>query len=186
MTFLPSLTTTITSTLSPSPKQQQRKAISATYVGIYTRAMNSPQILSAPCASTPLQISDRSDMTRDDFICRLNAFKLDKSQYVVTAGGSLLLHGIRESTHDIDLSCTSNLADELEAKGFSTTVIANGLRRIEIAEDFEVYEDMSLPDFEIIDGIPAMTINEVIAMKKALGRKKDFRDLELIEKHLNK
>lgn len=125
-------------------------------------------------------------MTRDDFIRRLNNSQLDKSQYVVTAGGSLLLHGIREETHDIDLSCTSSLADELEAKGFSTTVTANGHRRIEIAEDFEIYEDISLPNFIIIDGIPAMTIDEVIAMKKQLGREKDFRDLELIEKYLNK
>ena len=110
---------------------------------------------------------------------------LDKKRYVVTAGGSLLLHGIRTETRDIDLSCTKALADELVAKGFSVSQ-RYGKRRIELAEDFEVYEESSLPDFVLIDGIPAMTLDEVIAMKKRMAREKDLRDLELIEKCLNK
>ncbi len=124
-------------------------------------------------------------MTRSEFIRRLEDSALDKSQYVVTAGGSLLLHGIRTETRDIDLSCTKALADELVAKGFSVTQ-RYGKRRIELAEDFEVYEEPSLPDFVLIDGIPAMTLDEVIAMKKRMAREKDLRDLELIEKYLNK
>ena len=124
-------------------------------------------------------------MTRADFIRRLEAAGLDKSQYVVTAGGSLLLHGIRTETQDIDLSCTKALADELVAKGFSVSQ-RYGKRRIELAEDFEVYEEHSLPDLVLIDGIPAMTLDEVIAMKKRMAREKDLRDLELIEKYLNK
>lgn len=124
-------------------------------------------------------------MTRSEFIRRLTDADLDKTQYVVTAGGSLLLHGIRTETRDIDLSCTKALADELVAKGFSVSQ-RYGKRRIELAEDFEVYEEPSLPDFVLIDGIPAMTLDEVIAMKKRMARKKDLRDLELIEKYLNK
>ena len=124
-------------------------------------------------------------MTRSEFIRRLEDSALDKSQYVVTAGGSLLLHGIRTETRDIDLSCTKALADELVAKGFPVSE-RYGKRRIELAEDFEVYEEPSLPDFVLIDGIPAMTLDEVIAMKKRMAREKDLRDLELIEKYLNK
>ena len=124
-------------------------------------------------------------MTRSEFIRRLTDADLDKTQYVVTAGGSLLLHGIRTETRDIDLSCTKALADELVAKGFSVSQ-RYGKRRIELAEDFEVYEEPSLPDFVLIDGIPAMTLDEVIAMKKRMAREKDLRDLELIEKYLNK
>ena len=124
-------------------------------------------------------------MTRSEFIRRLTDADLDKTQYVVTAGGSLLLHGIRTETRDIDLSCTKALADELVAKGFSVSQ-RYGKRRIELAEDFVVYEEPSLPDFVLIDGIPAMTLDEVIAMKKRMAREKDLRDLELIEKYLNK
>ena len=124
-------------------------------------------------------------MNKEEFIKKLKASRLDPSHYVVTAGGSLLLHGIREETQDIDLSVTADLAQKLIASGFTQSV-RYGKRRIEISEDFEVYEEPSLPDFVLIDGIPAMTLDEVIAMKKRMGREKDLRDLELIEKFLNK
>ena len=124
-------------------------------------------------------------MNRGEFIKKLQDADLAPEHYVVTAGGSLLLHGIREETQDIDLACTASLAQKLIDDGFPQSV-RYGKRRIEIAEDFEVYEETSLPDFVLIDGIPAMTLDEVIAMKKRMGRDKDLRDLELIEKFLNK
>ena len=124
-------------------------------------------------------------MRRDEFINRLKAEGFDTSQYVVTAGGSLLLHGIRTETQDIDLACTAKLARELMAQGYTESV-RYGRRRIELSEDFEVYENEPLPDFVMIDGIPAMTLDEVITMKKRMAREKDLRDLELIEKFLNK
>ena len=124
-------------------------------------------------------------MTRSEFIKKLKNANLPPTEYVVTAGGSLLLHGIRTETQDIDLACTAKLAQNLISQGFAESV-RYGTRRIEISEDFEVYENDSLPDFVIIDDIPAMTLDEVVAMKKRMGREKDLRDLELIENFLNK
>ena len=125
-------------------------------------------------------------MDRAEFINRLKIAGFDDTEYVVTAGGAMLLHGIRHTTRDIDLSCSAKLADELESRGFKTSTLENGRRRIELAEDFEIYEESSLPEFVVIDDIPTMTIDAIIAMKKRLGREKDFRDLELIEKQLTR
>ena len=39
-----------------------------------------------------------------------------KNRWMIT-GSAMVLYGIREQTHDIDLGCTKQLADRLEAEG---------------------------------------------------------------------
>jgi hypothetical protein len=39
---------------------------------------------------------------------------------------------------------------------------------------------------EMIDGVPFMNLNELRAFKLAMGREKDMRDVELIDKFQNK
>lgn len=121
-------------------------------------------------------------MNREDIIKRLNELNLPKDSYWICAGSAMAMYGLREETHDIDLGCTKKLADEIEIK-YPTSLRGNR-RRIELAEDIEMYEEMCVGDINLIDDLPVVSLNSVLKMKKALNRPKDKKDIEIIEKYL--
>ena len=92
----------------------------------------------------------------------------------------MVLYGLREQTSDIDLGCTSELADYLQEKGFPIKQLPDGTRKIVVAEDVEIFENWLEDRVERFEGIPVISIQGLIWMKRALGREKDFRDIQLI------
>lgn len=92
----------------------------------------------------------------------------------------MVLYGLREQTSDIDLGCTSELADYLQEKGFPTKQLPDGTRKIVVAEDVEIFENWLEDRVERFEGVPVISIQGLIGMKRALGREKDFRDIQLI------
>ena len=52
-------------------------------------------------------------MKRSDIIERLSSLPFQKSDYWVVTGAAMVLHGLKEEARDIDLGCSSSLADEL-------------------------------------------------------------------------
>ena len=87
---------------------------------------------------------------------------------------------MRKQTSDIDLGCTSELADFLQEKGFPVEQLPDGTRKIVVAEDVEIFENWLEDRVERFEGIPVISIQGLIWMKRALGREKDFRDIQLI------
>lgn len=120
-------------------------------------------------------------MNRQDIITRLEALDLDKTQYWVITGSAMVLYGLRNQTHDIDLGCTRQLADSLQNQGCPTTVMADGTRKIQLQKDIEVFENWIFDGVTTIEDIPVISLNGLVEMKKALGREKDRRDIALIE-----
>lgn len=92
----------------------------------------------------------------------------------------MVLYGLRKQTSDIDLGCTSELADYLQEKGFPVEQLPDGTRKIVVAEDVEIFENWLEDRVERFEGIPVISIQGLIWMKRALGREKDFRDIQLI------
>lgn len=123
-------------------------------------------------------------MNRTEIIERLSAFPYDASEYWLITGGAMVLYGIREETSDIDLGCTARLADRLEADGYLHAVRANGKRWFKVGSDIELFEDWLYDTITLVEGIPVISIQGLIDMKRGLGREKDTRDVELIEKYL--
>lgn len=113
---------------------------------------------------------------------RLQELPFSKKEYWVVAGGAMVLHGFRPKTHDIDLGCSTRLADELEQQGYAVSRSEDGTRKIFYAEDVEIFENWIEGTLETIDGFPVVCVEGLIRMKKKLGREKDFADIELIEK----
>jgi hypothetical protein len=125
------------------------------------------------------------------------AKKLDlpPEQYLIFAGGSLATHGIRE-TGDVDMVVTPELFASLKESGVwkhstrwedNIEFLARG--DVEIASKLEwdeypvtLVEAKSRED--IIDGIPFMSLKDIIQFKQAYGRKKDQRDIMLIKEYL--
>lgn len=125
-------------------------------------------------------------MNRNDIIVRLKQLNMDPSEYWLITGGAMVLYGLREVTHDIDLGCTTKLADELATRGYSVTLQDDGTRKILIGEDVEIFENWLYDRVIALDGIPVISLDGLIAMKKALGREKDLTDIRLIEEYLSK
>ena len=119
-------------------------------------------------------------MKKAVLIKKLSALGFDKNEYWVSAGGSLLLHGLREETGDLDLGCTSKLADELAARGYTYT-IKEGKRCFSICEGVDVSEGWLYDKVEFIDDIPVVSLLGVYLLKKDLNRVKDQNDLKVLE-----
>ncbi|MBR6522206.1 MAG: hypothetical protein IKT47_06025 [Oscillospiraceae bacterium] len=125
-------------------------------------------------------------MTKAEIIERLKRLDYACSEYWVVAGSAMVMHGLRETTNDIDLGCTKALADVLESRGYKADMLADGTRKILVAEDVEIFEGWLFDDVVTVEGISVISLKGLLEMKKRLGRAKDTKDVELIEEALLK
>lgn len=123
-------------------------------------------------------------MNKRDIICRLEQSNLDKNEYWVLAGSAMVLHGVRKETSDIDLGCTREYVDKLEKQGYLTAVMPDGTRQITYDKDVEIFEDWIFDKVILVEGIPVISLNGLLEMKRSLGRKKDEQDILLIEEYV--
>ena len=124
-------------------------------------------------------------MKKEDIINRVNRLNFPKDDYWLVSGAVMVLNGFREETSDIDMGCTARLADMLE-KQYPFTFTEDGRRHFRIDEDVEVFEEWLEGSIEYIEGIPVTSVDGLLTMKRKLGRDKDLRDIELIEKRLDR
>lgn len=120
-------------------------------------------------------------MNKTELLQKLAGLKLPPAEYWLTAGGAMVLYDLRETTADIDLGCTSKLADELERRGCPTVKLEDGTRRISLSGECELFEDWLYDRIEQIEGVPVISLQGLLTMKKLLGREKDLADIEKIQ-----
>ena len=118
---------------------------------------------------------------KQSLIQRLKELPFPEKEYWVVAGGAMVLHGFRPQTRDIDLGCRTHLADELEQQGYEVSFFDDGSRKIIYSEDIEIFENWLEDTVEIISGVPVVSVDGLIQMKKKLGREKDLADIALIK-----
>lgn len=118
---------------------------------------------------------------RYSLLQRLRALPFPEKDYWVVAGGAMVLHGFRPQTKDIDLGCSTRLADELERQGYPVSRCEDGTRKILYTEDIEIFENWIEGAVEIAGGVPVVCVDGLIQMKKNLGREKDLADIAQIE-----
>ena len=123
-------------------------------------------------------------MKKAEMIEKLKAFPYDPAEYWVITGGAMVLYGIREESSDIDLGCTAGLANQLEQEGYLYKVTDDGNRWFKLGNDIEVFENWLFDTVDHVDGIPVISVQGLIEMKKDLGREKDLRDIALINDFL--
>lgn len=123
-------------------------------------------------------------MKKDDILRNLEASGLDLSRCWITAGGALVFYGLREETADIDMGCESSLADELQAAGYAITYGEFGRRRFHLEGNIDLSENWARGTVSLMDGAPVVSLEDVLALKRQLGRPKDQADIVAIEKAL--
>lgn len=119
---------------------------------------------------------------KNSLLQRLQELPFSKKEYWVVAGGAMVLHGFRAQTQDIDLGCSTLLADKLEQQGYVVSRCEDGTRKILYSENIEIFENWIDGTVEIINSVPVVCVDGLIQMKKKLGREKDLEDIALIEK----
>ncbi len=125
-------------------------------------------------------------------IDKVKALKLPLGEYVVAGAGILEVLNIRE-TNDIDLAVTKDLHRQLresgeweEEKKYGKIFLKKDKIDVIPQLDWEAYStttEDAIQTATIIDGIPFMNLDELCKFKTALGRDKDFKDIELIREY---
>ena len=123
-------------------------------------------------------------MNRAELMERVKALPFPKEDYWVITGGAMVLYGLREQTHDIDMGCTSRLADELEQQGAEISIRKDGTRKLVLDGDVEIMENWLYDRVETVEDIPVISLKGLKEMKLSLGREKDLRDVALIDAYL--
>jgi hypothetical protein len=130
-----------------------------------------------------------------NIIQKIKELNLPNDQYVVIGSGTMDVLGIRQA-QDIDISATEELFDKLKETGEWLEFEKYG--RSFIKKDvFDINKSLGWEKYSItieeanksalfIEDIPFMNLNELIKFKTAMGREKDFKDIELIKEYLNK
>ena len=123
-------------------------------------------------------------MNRQEILTQLSNFPFDRKEYWVLTGSAMVLYGIKKETSDIDLGCTSGMADLLDAGGYLYRRMDNGNRWFRYGASMEIFEGWLCDTVESVDGFPVISIKGLVEMKKNLGREKDIKDIERIEAFL--
>ena len=110
----------------------------------------------------------------------VSALPLKSGDYCVITGTALVMHGIKEETKDIDISCNKEAFRTLAAQGYP---IKQGdfARKVVYSDDVEIFEDWHSGEITMIEGIPVASLESIIVMKKQLGREKDLIDIAKVE-----
>lgn len=125
----------------------------------------------------------------------LKKLSLPEGEWAVFGSGPMWVRGIRESS-DIDVIARGAAWDWARANGKIGVKEGSGLDYVSFCDgDIEVYRawypgewdiDALIDTAEMIDGIPFVRLEHVVAWKKVMGREKDAKDLALIEEYLKK
>lgn len=124
-------------------------------------------------------------MNKEELYKLVEKLKLPITEYCILSGGSLVMHGIRENTNDLDIDITKK-GFEIIKKYFSPTLVDENKKLYKITENIECFLDNNFEtDIEFIDGYPCQSLMSVYRLKKKLNREKDQSDIIAIKKVLN-
>lgn len=124
-------------------------------------------------------------MNRQEILDLLKAFPYDRNEYWVVTGSAMVIYGIKDQAGDIDLGCSTKMADLLESDGYLFGRTEDGSRWFKVGKSIEIFESWLFDSVVEINGFQVISLNGLIEMKKNIGREKDFRDIESIESFLN-
>lgn len=104
-------------------------------------------------------------------------------------GGALLLHGLRNESHDIDINVSQETYQSFLDRGYETDLNAIGRHRILVMNgenEIEIFDDgIAEVEYEEIDGVYVQTLESILNWKRILNREKDQKDIEVITSILN-
>lgn len=126
-------------------------------------------------------------MNKNDILDNLKKYHLDNQDFIIIGSAALVLNGIKETCHDIDIAVTKECNNYL-LKNFECTFEKE-------IDGYKVYFINDVINFSThyygnfkgtkIDNYLVQTPEEVLELKRNLNREKDRKDIKLIINHLN-
>ena len=117
----------------------------------------------------------------EEILKKVKFYSYPKNEYWVTAGAGLVLHGVKYETADIDMGCTTMLADMTIQNGAKWSFLDDGNRIINVADDIDLFENWFVDNIIEIDGICVASLESIRRQKIKLNRSKDWDDIALID-----
>ena len=124
-------------------------------------------------------------MNKAEYLRQLDELRLDKSRYCIIAGGVMLLHGLKDSTADIDLKAQPDYFDELKARFDFKKSPKPYPDLYELSDTVEIAR-RAFDKVEMVDGYPTEPLEQVLAWMKEHNRPKDQEKIRIIEEYLNR
>ncbi len=121
---------------------------------------------------------------KEDIIKILKNMELPLNEYWITAGAGLVIHGVKETTRDIDLGCTTHLVELFLKKGCKYIVEKDNTRIVQINDTIEILENWFVDEIVVIDGLPVGSLESIKKQKVQLEREKDIKDIKIIDDYI--
>jgi hypothetical protein len=131
---------------------------------------------------------------RHPLLRRLITMGLQTGDFVVFGSAPLLVHGIRADVRDIDIVARGAAWQQARATGVAAVGPITGSPmayfwggRIEVSPQWTSPNwdvDLLIHNADAVQGVRFARLQDVLAHKRALGRKKDEADIAAIELHL--
>lgn len=118
--------------------------------------------------------------------------KLPLGEYALFGSAPMFARGLRKEIHDVDIVVTKKLWEAMQnAPGWRLETATSGdpVLRFEELELFGGWApgkwdvDELIRTADMIDGLPFVTLKNVLQWKKAFGREKDLVDVRMIEEY---
>jgi hypothetical protein len=116
------------------------------------------------------------------YVYFIKAYLLDPSDFILGAGGAMVMHGLRKTTDDMDMTIPQNLFDELASTGRYKMSKFDDIDVIQWNTCIDLHKHTDDVDTCIINGVCCWTLQELLRFKLKLNRDKDQHDIMLLEK----
>ena len=116
-------------------------------------------------------------MTKEEIYIKLDGLGLDKHDYIIVTGCSLVCHGIIDETEDIDLACSKEVFDSLD-----WPIRVEYGSEIKYKDCFDINCDLyDLEHIDIIDGYQCSDLVTAYELKKRMNKPKDKKLIQKLE-----
>jgi len=120
-------------------------------------------------------------MNKKEVIKKINASGLDKTKIIILSGASLVLQGVVEKCHDIDLSCEKNYYDSLNWKE-ERNKLGNYIKTNDV---FEIGPNLfDIKNTKVVEGYHVANLESCLKFKKYMNREKNQEVIKRLEKIL--
>lgn len=114
----------------------------------------------------------------------LQQYSLKPELVYVTAGAAVTVHGLRESTPDIDVYVPSVIFDRLQSFMYQKKYYKGGYS-LEFPNGISVHShDINSPlDITIVDGVSVYSLDQCLKQYRSMNRPKDQVWIQMLQSH---
>ena len=126
---------------------------------------------------------------------KIKSLGLPNSDFAIFGSGPMMIHGLKEMRHDIDIITRGAAWEKVKEMGEVETAEMGDQKVMLFNNRIEAFDgwapgnmnaDKLIDEAEVIDGLPWVHIEHVLEYKKILNREKDQEDIKILEHYLAK